>query len=104
MRVPLYTRQRNRYIPRRNAHYTLHFPLVYKRRNRYIPNLSAQSFEMFFFLCSIVYPSLFIYPSRGGLPMFLKNHFAGNARGNLLLALKVDIAKNKFLVFSYDIV
>jgi len=26
--------------------------------------------------------------NRGGLPMFLKNHFAGNARGNLLLALK----------------
>ena len=28
---------------------------------------------------------------RGGLPMFLKNHFAGNARENLLLALKVNI-------------
>ena len=32
--------------------------------------------------------------------MFLKNHFAGNARGNLLLALKVDIARTKFLVLS----
>ena len=31
--------------------------------------------------------------------MFLKNHFAGNARGNLLLALKVIIAKTKFLSF-----
>ena len=31
---------------------------------------------------------------RGGLPMFLKNHFAGNARENLLLALKVNIFKN----------
>ena len=34
--------------------------------------------------------------------MFLKNHFAGNARGNLLLALKVDIARTKFLVLSSD--
>ena len=29
--------------------------------------------------------------------MFLKNNFAGNARGNLLLALKVDIARTKFI-------
>ena len=34
--------------------------------------------------------------------MFLKNHFAGNAKGNLLLALKVDIARTEFLVFSSD--
>ena len=35
--------------------------------------------------------------------MFLKNHFAGNAKGNMLLALKVDIAKTRFLVFYSDI-
>ena len=53
---------------------------------------------IFILFCLHLKPSF----CRGGLPMFLKNHFAGNARGNLLLALKVDIARTKFLVFSSD--
>jgi len=36
--------------------------------------------------------------NRGGLPMFLKNHFAGNARENLLLALKTrGVLEEKYI-------